>query len=111
MKLQTNMELDAEQQERFLKQASATTAEALGKPENYVMVVLETQQSMSFAGTTDPLAYVEFKSIGLPEAKTPAFSDTLCSLIHSSLDIAKNRIYIEFSDAPRAMWGWDGRTF
>lgn len=111
MKLQTNIDIELAQQAGFLKQASVMTASVLGKPEDYVMVVVEPGQAMLFAGTTAPLAYVEFKSIGLPEARTAEFSAAICSLIHATFGIEKNRIYIEFSDAPRTMWGWDGSTF
>lgn len=84
---------------------------ALGKPENYVMVAIETEQTMLFAGTNGPLAYLELKSIGLPAEVTQNLSERLCSLMAQELDIEKNRTYIEFADAPRHMWGWNGGTF
>ena len=83
----------------------------LGKSENYVMVVLEPPSSMRFAGSEAPCAYLELKSIGLPTERTADFSDALCGLIEDQLGIPAARIYVEFSDAPRAMWGWNRRTF
>lgn len=111
LKIQTNQPLDEITQQTVLKKASATVAELLGKPENYVMVTLQPAQAMLFAGTDGPLAYLELKSIGLPEAATKDLSDSLCTLMAQELNIEKNRIYIEFADAPRHMWGWDGGTF
>ena len=111
LKIQTNQTLDETAQQSLLKKASATVAELLGKPENYVMVALQPAQTMLFAGTDGPLAYLELKSIGLPEAATKDLSDSLCTLMAQALNIEKNRIYIEFTDAPRHMWGWDGGTF
>ena len=111
LKIQTNQTLDKDAQQALLKKASATVAAQLGKPENYVMVTLQVGQAMLFAGTDDPLAYLELKSIGLPETATKDLSDNLCTLIAQELDIEKNRTYIEFADAQRHMWGWNGGTF
>lgn len=95
----------------LLQQASAAVAEMLGKPENYVMVEINDKLSMCFAGTSEPLAYLELKSIGLPESRTAEFSNTLCTLLGPVLGVAAERIYIEFADAPRKLWGWNGGTF
>ena len=111
LKIQTNQKLAESQQQQLLSDASKLVAQELGKPENYVMVAIDPPTPMSFAGSTDPLAYLELKSIGLPESKTQALSSALCEMIEQSTNIAKDRIYIEFSDAPRAMWGWNSGTF
>lgn len=109
--LQTNISVDDAKKPGLLKSLSAKTAEALGKPESYVMVSMKDAMPMVFAGSDAPLAFLELKSIGLPESKTGALSSTLCSAVNEALGIDSNRIYIEFSNASRAMWGWDGRTF
>lgn len=111
LRLECNKEYDNETCEDFVKRASQKTSEILGKPESYVMCIMEKGKTMSFAGTTAPLAYVEFKSIGLPENKTAELSAELCQLIESQLGIPTDRIYIEFANAQRHMWGWDNRTF
>ncbi len=111
LKIQTNVEHPEEQRDEMLRQISASVADMLGKPERYVMVSLEINPHMLFAGEDAPLAYLELKSIGLPEDRTRAFSDTLCGLISDHLGIASERIYIEFADAARHMWGWNGGTF
>lgn len=111
LKIQTNQPLEAVDQQALLEKASTLVSAQLGKPENYVMVAIEAGQNMLFAGTNSPLAYLELKSIGLPESATQDLSDHLCTLMAQELDIEKNRTYIEFADAPRHMWGWDGRTF
>lgn len=111
LKIQSNQPVEAAQAEQLVSAASKLVAEQLGKPERYVMVALEPPVPMSFAGSTDPLAYLELKSIGLPQDKTPAFSAALCSLINEQMGIDPERVYIEFADAPRAMWGWNNATF
>ena len=111
LKIQTNQTLAAEAQAELLQKASTATALALGKPESYVMVALESGCPMLFAGSDAPLAYLELKSIGLSEDGTGNISATLCQLIGNELGIEQNRIYIEFSNAQRHLWGWDGATF
>jgi phenylpyruvate tautomerase len=95
----------------FLSQASVLVAEALSKPESYVMIHVADNQAMSFAGTTEPLAYVELKSLGLTSGQTAGLSKALCSFLHQELSIDASRIYIEFSAPERIMFGWNGRTF
>jgi len=111
LKIQTNQTLDATQQQVIMCKASRLVAEKLGKPENYIMVAIESGQTMQFAGTACPLAYLELKSIGLPVSKTQDLSHSLCTLVSQELDVEKNRTYIEFTDVQRDMWGWDGGTF
>lgn len=109
--LRTNQHTEHDSGQRLLTRLSATTAQLLGKPERYVMVSLEQGQAMLFAGDDAPCAYLELKSIGLPEDRTAELSATLCELIQAELGIPQERIYIEFADAARHMWGWNGTTF
>lgn len=107
--IRTNCRLD--DKSAVLTKASQRVASALGKPERYVMVSIEDNVDMCFAGDTTPCAYLELKSIGLPGDRTAALSATLCELMASELTIASDRVYIEFADAERHMWGFNGKTF
>lgn len=111
LKIQTNTALQNNQQSRLISKASQAVAEMLGKPERYVMVSLEHNPAMLFAGSDQPMAYLELKSIGLPDSKTSDFSRQLAELLTTEAGIAADRIYIEFADAPRHMWGWNSSTF
>lgn len=111
LKILTNHLLPLEQRPILLKRASEAVAEILGKPERYVMVSLEHNLDMMFAGTDAPTAYLELKSIGLPAERTQDLSARLCGLIEDDLDIPRDRVYIEFADAARHLWGWNGTTF
>lgn len=111
VKIQSNVELDDTRRETLLKAISSLTASELGKPEQYVMVAIEPTTPMLFAGSSDPTCYLELKSIGLPEDKTADLSKALSQEIEKHLGVTKDRIYIEFADAPRKMWGWNGGTF
>ena len=111
LKILTNRTLPEEDAKALASKASALVAEQLGKPERYVMTSVENNPAMTFAGTDAPLAFLELKSIGLPESATADASRTLCELVASATGIDPERIYIEFSDAPRKMWGWNSGTF
>ncbi|VAW92098.1 hypothetical protein MNBD_GAMMA23-896 [hydrothermal vent metagenome] len=111
LKIQTNQNIVASGEQALLREASALVATELGKPENYVMVNIEPTRPMLFAGTDAPTAYLELKSIGLAESQTKSLSAALCNLINKSLNIPTERIYIEFADATRSMWGWNKSTF
>ncbi|GAV20961.1 phenylpyruvate tautomerase [Mariprofundus micogutta] len=95
----------------FLTLCSQATAAALSKPESYVMVELSDQQSMLFAGSDMPLAFVELKSLGLTTGQTAALSKQISELLCEQLHIDPARIYIEFAAPERAMFGWKGGTF
>lgn len=94
-----------------LKALSALVAQTLGKPEAYVMLSYQHNPSMLFAGSDAPLAYLELKSIGLPSNQTQALSAALTEAIQTHLGIPADRVYIEFSNAERHLWGWNGSTF
>jgi len=111
MKVQTNVEVGDNALNELLKGLSATVAEALGKPECYVMIALEDGTPMLFAGSDAPTAYVELKSLGLPENQTATLSATLCATLARDLGISRDRIYIEFASPERHMFGWNGATF
>lgn len=111
LNIQTNRQIGAEKTETLLKTLSQGVAEILGKSENYVMIALESGKPMIFAGNDTPCAYIELKSLGLPEDETARFSTSLCELIEHQTSVSKDRIYIEFANPERHMWGWNGKTF
>lgn len=107
--IQTNIQL--ENARLLAETASATVAGMLGKPESYVMVQVNPEQQLMFAGSHKPCALLELKSLGLNEQSTSAYSEQLCELIHQQCNIPTSRIYIEFSSPQRHLWGWDNKTF
>ena len=110
LKILTNVTTSDEEVQSFLTECSQKLSTALNKSEDYIMLSHESQPHMMFAGSGDPLAYLEFKSIGMTEADTPFLSEMLATLLQDRLGVASNRIYIEFSASPRGLWGFNGRT-
>ena len=111
IRLQTNTPIEESANKRMLRGLSSLVAGMLNKPERYVMVSLETDHRMLFGGSDEPLAYIELKSIGLPGDQTRDYSATLCRFVSRELNISEERIYIEFADAQRHLWGWNAGTF
>lgn len=111
LRIQTNAQLEKSTLQSLLRSASQLVSAQLGKPEQYVMVAIESNPNMLFGGTSEPLAYLELKSIGLPDEATGGLSKALCGLLQEALSISQERVYVEFSNAPRHLWGWNGATF
>ena len=109
--LQITTNISIENSSVFTKNASRIIADMLGKPESYVMIMVNADASLVFAGSEDDCAHLKLKSLGLDESKTADYSAQLCNFIQNTLDIPAARIYIEFSSPERHMWGWDSKTF
>ena len=110
LKIMTNVATSDEEVQSLLAECSQKLSTALNKSEDYIMLSHESQPQMMFAGSGDPLAYLELKSIGMTGEDTPALSEILAALLQERLGVPPNRIYIEFSASPRGLWGFNGRT-
>ncbi len=86
-------------------------AQLLGKSERFVMVEVVRPEAMRFAGTDEPCALLDFRSLGLAEEATRDLSAQLCAFLEERLGVPKARIYIAFASPARAFWGWNGGTF
>lgn len=109
IKVETNVK--AVRADETAKGISALAAEILGKPEQYVLAILEDDKTLLHGGTDDPAAYVTLDSIGLPEDRTPELSATICSFLETALGIPGDRVYIAFGNIQRHLFGWNGKTF
>ena len=92
---------------------SRLLARELEKPEGYVMVSIAQPLALSFgADATRPACYAELKNVGtLPAERFEHLSAVLCRELAAALAVAPDRIYIEFTNASGAQWGWNGTTF
>ena len=85
--------------------------DVLHKPEAYIMVILDEPKAIRFGGSDEPAIFVEVKSLGLPGDSTSRLSSEICKVAEDFLSVPKDRVYIEFTDSPRSLWGWNGGTF
>jgi len=111
LSLFTSAELPADRA-AWLRQLSGLLARALDKPEEYVMVIANPRPEMTFGGTSEPACYGELKNVGkLSAAEVEGLSAQLCQALSGALGVPADRIYLEFTNADGALWGWDGTTF
>ena len=95
----------------FLKKLSITTAELLGKSENYVMTEARSASCMTFGGSNEACAYVELISLGLNPNQHGQITRELSQFLDLEIGIPPERIYINFESPPRSHFGWNGKTF
>ncbi|MBP0020901.1 MAG: hypothetical protein J7647_25495 [Cyanobacteria bacterium SBLK] len=112
IKVQSTASPDVKTVTMLLESLSVKLAKHLGKSENYVMTAFEGDIPMTFAGTPDRVCFLEIKNIGtMKPEQTKVMSQDFCQTISQILDVPSERIYIEFADAERHLWGWKGTTF
>ena len=109
--IETNQSIDRTANQQLLKKTSAFIADLLGKPESYVMISIQPDKPLVFGGSDEPAAFVRLKSIGLPVDRCPELSEKICHLIERKLGVPKERVFIDFKDLARNMFGWNGNTF
>ena len=111
LKLETTVALSEDKRQALLASLSKTVAETIGKPQQYVMVA-SSQAAMQMSGNPDDAAFVDVRSIGgLTGVVNRKLSQKVCQLLHDSLGIPPNRIYLNFTEVKASHWGWNGSTF
>ena len=111
LKLQTNVELSKERKKELLTDLISLISKELNKPEKYVMTLIQDSQVMLFGLSDEPLAYIEFRSIRLPEDHTEALSKSLTHFLKTRINIEASRIFIQFINSDPHMWGFNATTF
>jgi len=111
LELRTNKQLSAERKQHVMKDLTALLAKDLNKPGRVIMINCRDNQDLMFGGSSDPLAFIELRSINLPEDQTVRLSQSLSSFIKNNLDIPEDRLFINFRSFERHMWGYNGSTF
>jgi hypothetical protein len=111
LSIETNQTVEASAVRKLMLEASAFVAGLLGKPESYVMISIKPEMPLSFGGTTDPAAFVRLKSIGLPADRCAQLAEQMCTFLDRKLQVPGDRVFIEFKDVERNLFGWNGTTF
>ena len=111
LRLETSAALSGAAQKNLMTALSKLVADALGKPEAYVMIVVQPA-SMLLGGTDGPAAFIDLRSIGgLSDTINRQLSLQLCGLLREQLHLSPDRVYLNFQDVPPVQWGWNGSTF
>jgi phenylpyruvate tautomerase PptA (4-oxalocrotonate tautomerase family) len=109
--LKTSVEVPENKREALLSELSKIVADSTGKPEQYVMAIIETADFM-MGGHPSMAAFADIRGIGGINRETNAkISEKLCVLLENRLSISPQRVYINFTDIPASNWGCNGSTF
>jgi len=110
LSIQTNRALPDDKQTELLGAALKIVATQLDKPENFVMASFARVAQMTLGGEKSPTAYLELRSIGIPDSKRNPLSAALTDLVAQSCEIDGERIFIVFVDVNARFWSWKGAT-
>jgi phenylpyruvate tautomerase PptA (4-oxalocrotonate tautomerase family) len=111
LKLETTVALVDDKKQALLASLSKIVAGTIGKPEQYVMVVI-SPAAILMSGKPGPAAFVDIRSIGgLGGNVNQQLAQKVGGLLKESLGVPPDRIYLNFTDIPAANWGWNGDTF
>eukprot|EP00808_Paulinella_micropora_P022029 g56251.t1 len=108
--LHTNVDLGKDKL-MVMQALSRAIASCLSKPEAYVAVCLNDNQSLIWAGHPTPCALGTMCSIGsINQDNNAALSQAVANIL-GAYQISSDRIYINFFDVPRENCGWSGGKF
>jgi phenylpyruvate tautomerase len=112
IRVQLSSPLDKPKQASLLKSLSATVAGVLGKPESYMMVVLQPDVPILMGGRNEPAAFFEVRSVGTISGEQAAkLSAQVSDVLGEATGLPAERIYSNYTGVPGTMWGHDGGTF
>ena len=97
----------------FSKSLSKLVGNTLGKSEDFVMIIFQRTELQSFGlDSTTPSLFIELKNVGKfsPEI-TNTLSAKITALCIGFIDVEPTRIYLEFQESERHLWGWNTKTF
>ncbi|XP_021289030.1 macrophage migration inhibitory factor homolog [Herrania umbratica] len=97
--ISTNLNLDMADTGPIFSETTKAIASIIGKPENFVMVILKGSVAISFNGNKDPAAYAEVVSMGgiNKEVKRKLIA-TLGTILENMLSIPRTRFFLKVYD-------------
>ena len=112
IKLQIATEVPEDKKTEIMTAASRIVADATGKPETYVMAMVEDDAIASLGGNVCPAAFADVRGIGgLDGGTNAAISKGICGLLQEKLGIEPDKVYLVFTDVAASNWGCNGSTF
>ncbi|NLD94846.1 MAG: hypothetical protein GX639_19495 [Fibrobacter sp.] len=111
LKVKLTEDLSAIKKEAMHSALCEIVAKVFSKPTSYIMILIE-KADISMAGKCGNAAFIELRSIGgITQKNTTTFAESVTRYVTSETGIPADRIYINFSDIPGSLWGWNGSTF
>ena len=111
LKLETTVVLSDDKRKALLASLSSIVAETIGKPEQYVMVVV-SPAAIIMSGKAGDAAFADIRSIGgLGGEVNRQLSQEVCRVLKETLGVPSDRVYLNFTEVEAGDWGWNGSTF
>lgn len=109
--VQTSTKVKEENRETLYHELGKIIEFVPGKSESWVMVHLEDEAKMSFAGDgKEPAACVVVKTFGeLENQYYDTLTHEICKSISGMLGVDPKRLYVTYESINH--WGWDGANF
>ncbi len=111
LELKTNKQLSEDKKQQVMTDLTSLISKDLNKPEKYIMVGCQDNQALMFGASTEPMAFIDLRSIRLPEDQTQKLSQSLSTFLSNNLEVSPGRVFINFWNVPPHMWGHNGSTF
>jgi phenylpyruvate tautomerase len=112
IRVQLTASLDTHQQTALMTALSTEVASCLGKPESYMMVVVEPETSIILGGKGGPAAFAEVRSVGtISPDQARNLATAISDILEEKADIPASRTYTNFAGVPGSMWGFNRSTF
>ena len=108
-----NFALSAEQKSAASEALSKIAAKLTGKPEFYVMVLVNDNVEIRFGGNREAKAcLMDFRSIGaINKSLNKKYSAEFTKYVVDNFGVEQDRVYISFADMNGENWGYNGNTF
>ncbi len=109
--VQTNLTVIKEKCDAIKEKLAVALADAFpGKTEEWLMLKMEDNITMYFAGTTAPCVMVNVDIFGKQSASGyDKMTSSVCEIISGVTGVPKNRMYVKYSEYDH--WGWNGSNF
>lgn len=109
--VRTTCEINPDKMETIKSEFGKAITVLPGKSEHWLMVGFQDKYDLYFQGNKDAdSAFVEVKIYGKASPDSyDKLTSRLTQILHSSLSIPSERIYIEYEETP--YWGFDGANF
>lgn len=111
IRMETSVPVSEEEKSSLVRDLSKIAAEAIGKPEAYVMALV-SPSVISMAAEVGPAAFLDVRSIGgLNRSVNQEISKRVATLLEQRFEIPADRVYIGFTSVTGVDWGYNGTTF
>lgn len=109
IRTEVNLPIPPEKKKAIVRQFGQAISLLPGKSESYLMLSIQENASLSFAGSDEPAAICEVKVFG--PLSSPACSNLTAALTEclcSELGLPASRVYVAYFSTDE--WGWNGSS-